>query len=204
MSVFLSNAAVASSFSAGGAAASYLSFTANGYADAGLTLFGSSGDCDYEVHFKLPNVATNVYILGSSTSGRVPLFYSGASNQISVTGSTGTIETLGGGALSNDTWYKARFIRNGGSCLLYLYDDNDVLLKSNSSATIGIISLRYINRYLNLYGNCDIKYFRFGTPAELFQHEFVMQESGTTWFDTGTVGGWDLSLLGSPTPVWVP
>lgn len=177
----------------------YLSVLPNGYAQQAAAR--ASADVVFEIVFRYTG-ATNAALFGTDTTPRWVLLSSSTKIYIQGDGS-GVLEV--NGTYTQGVWYKLSFSRTASisSCTVKRVDDNVVVGSGyDSTGTLGFLYLHYLARFLNSYAAIDFKTITWGSSAEPEQHKWVPQSSGTTWADTGTVGGWNFTLAGTPLPTW--
>lgn len=189
--------------SGGGEKFNYLSFTPEGYAAQESSRSFAGGIVKFRIRFRLPGLQST-YILGYSLTSRYALSYT------TINGGTLSTRNSGGGvanleySIQEDTWYIFEYESSvAGTVTQRLYDADGVLLKTqNSVIATGALSIYLIGRHGNTQYPVEVGLVELGTVSAPLQHVWEPQTSGTTWTDTGTVGGWNWTLLGIPLPTW--
>ena len=106
-------------------------------------------------------------------------------------------------ALNGTDYYRIRNVRNvSATGTLEVFTEAGVLLYSGSGGQ-GIVDFNYTNRAGSAgYASADVKRLSIGTVAAPNQHLWNTEPVAGIWQDTGTVGGWDFTLAGTPLPTW--
>jgi hypothetical protein len=195
MSLPLSIYGTTSSFSEDAPLFTHLSFN-GGYAEiAPKTL---SGDFYVGIRVRFDDDANSAYVLGSSLTSHRLLDRSASRWRTTLNSTTVQAGFL---PLDADTWYYLEFYRTGTTIVFRTFLDNPLGTELGEnilfSQTTNDGRFQYVARWLSNFTNLDVSYLEIGTLANKSQHKYEVQSSGTTWFDTGTVGGWDLTITGA-------
>lgn len=198
MSLALSIFGAASSFKPIVTMGNYLSIVPNGYAALSPMQTITASNSTLGATFRR-NTASAIYLFGHSDNNSLALYVT--PTQI-VTSSGGATLTLNYATNTVD-FYRVEVDRSGTSSAIRVFNEAEDLLGSIIGGALSNASITYTGRQANSYSNMDVKQLRIGSLADRNQHLWEPQTSGTTWNDTGTVGGWNLTLSGSPLPTWV-